>query len=116
MRASPKDTARETGPSCVLDLGKDRITDEGMERSSYDEIDLVVETGFKVFRKIHQLPSDGTAEFHDDVDIALRGCFPAGMGSEYANGCYTVVFPDLRKAVFQYCPYLISRFHGSDTR
>jgi len=95
---------RETGGSCVRDLGKNGIADERVERSSDNKIDFVVEECFKVFGKVNQLPSNRAIGFNNDIDIAGWRCLSACIRSENANGCHAVFLPDLRQAFPQDFP------------
>ena len=95
LQASRRDTAPGNGHSCVLYLGKDCIADERVQGAFYDEIDLVVEAGFKVIREIDQFPSDGPPEFNDNIDVALGSCLAPGIRPKDAYRGDAVFLPDL---------------------
>ena len=84
---SLKEIKRETGHSCVPDLSENGIPDERVEGSSYDQIDFVMEVGFKVIGEIDQLPPDRSIKFDNDIDIAGRVRLSTCIGTKDANGC-----------------------------
>ena len=92
-------------------LGKDCITDEGVKGAFYDEIDLVVEAGFKVIREIDQFPSDGPPEFNDNIDVAFGSCLAPGIRPKDAYRGDAVFLPDLRQAFPENGPYVLDRCH-----
>jgi len=88
-----------------------------MQGSFYNEINLVMKTGFQIICQIHKFPSNRVGKFYKNVYVARWICFPSGIRPEYTYRGNAVLLANLRETLFQDHPYFLHGCHDSaDTR